>query len=77
MVFVNQLRRRRRPASCVYKIGKASGKINKKSRKSADGLVQSLRMKIFGVFVHAFPGRPSMDILVRSWQDLAKILEKS
>ena len=24
-----------------------------------------------------FPGRPSMDILIRSWQDLAKILEKS
>ena len=24
-----------------------------------------------------YPGRPSMDILVRSWQDLAKILEKS
>ena len=23
-----------------------------------------------------FPGRPSMDILVRSWQDFAKILEK-
>ena len=23
------------------------------------------------------PGRPSMDILVRSWQDLVKILEKS
>ena len=22
------------------------------------------------------PGRPSMDILVKSWQDLAKILEK-
>ena len=26
---------------------------------------------------HAIPGRPSMDILIRSWQDLAKILEKS
>ena len=25
----------------------------------------------------SLPGRPSMDILVRSWQDLAKILEKS
>ena len=24
----------------------------------------------------AFPGRPSMDILVRSWQDLAKILAR-
>ena len=23
-----------------------------------------------------YPGRPTMDILVRSWQDLAKILEK-
>ena len=26
---------------------------------------------------YKLPGRPSMDILVRSWQDLAKILEKS
>ena len=26
---------------------------------------------------HVVPGRPSMDILVRSWQDLAKILENS
>ena len=31
----------------------------------------------FSVYVHFTPGRPSMDILVRSWQDLAKILEKS
>ena len=32
----------------------------------------------FGVrYKTGHPGRPSMDILVRSWQDLAKILEKS
>ena len=28
------------------------------------------------ILILSYPGRPSMDILVRSWQDLAKILEK-
>ena len=38
-----------------------------------------LNVAKFNVLFHNdnYPGRPSMDILVRSWQDLAKILEKS
>ena len=28
------------------------------------------------VSIHILPGRPSMDILVRSWQDLGKFLAK-
>ena len=51
-------------------------------RKCFETLFVSL---ILGVFWHfhvlllflSLPGRPSMDILVRSWQDLAKILENS
>ena len=53
-----------------------------RNRRSGDRFTGSEKFleKIQKILLNSYltnPGRPSMDILVRSWQDLAKILEKS
>ena len=43
--------------------------------KNIEVEIRKTFQKYFGAKLLSHPGRPSMDILVRSWHDLAKILE--